>query len=140
MTKKVVISFPDGEASRPLIYELIKKYDIMVSIIKADIDGGRSGKLVLELDSDSEHIAQAIDFMQKSGVDVSPLEKKISYDDSKCVSKCVSCGACTSACPSGALSIGAPDWKLRFQPDKCVVCKMCITACPLKLFKIEFAD
>ena len=42
--------------------------------------------------------------------------------------------------PSGALSIGAPDWKLRFQPDKCVVCKLCITACPLKLFHIEFAD
>ena len=136
MTKKVVISFPDGEASRPLIYELIKKYDIMVSIIKADIDGGRSGKLVLELDSDSEHIAQAIDFMQKSGVDVSPLEKQISSDGSVCVS----CRACTSACPSGASSIGAPGWKLRFQPDKCVVCKMCITACPLKLFKIEFAD
>ena len=136
MTKKVVISFPDGEASRPLIYELIKKYDIMVSIIKADIDGGRRGKLVLELDSDSEHIAQAIDFMQKSGVDVSPLEKKITFDDAKCVS----CGACTSACPSGALSIGAPTWKLQFQPDKCVVCKLCITACPLKLFHIEFAD
>ena len=136
MTKKVVISFPDGEASRSLIYELIKKYDIMVSIIKADIDGGRRGKLVLELDSDSDHIAQAIDFMQKSGVDVSPLEKKISFDDSKCIS----CGACTSACPSGALSIGAPAWKLQFQPDKCVVCKLCITACPLKLFHIEFAD
>ena len=108
----------------------------MVSIIKADIDGGRVGKLVLELDSDSEHIRQAIDFMQSTGVGVSPLEKKISYNESKCVS----CGACTSACPSGALSIGAPDWKLRFQPDKCVVCKLCITACPLKLFHIEFAD
>ena len=74
MTKKVVISFPDGEASRPLIYELIKKFDIMVSIIKADIDGGRSGKLVLELDSDSEHIRQAIDFMQQSGVNFFVLE------------------------------------------------------------------
>ena len=136
MTKKVVISCHDGEASRPLIYELIKKFDIMVSIIKADIDGGRSGKLVLELDSDSEHIRQAIDFMQQSGVNVSPLEKKISYDDSKCIS----CGACTSACPSGALSISAPDWKLQFHPEKCVVCKLCITSCPLKLFSIEFAD
>ena len=136
MTKKVVITFSDGSASRPLIYELIKKFDIMVSIIKADIDGGRNGKLVLELDSDSEHIRQAIEFMQTSGVDVSPLEKKISFDNTKCVS----CGACTSACPSGALSIGAPTWKLEFQPEKCVVCKLCITACPLKLFHIEFAD
>lgn len=136
MTKKIIVSFPDGSASRPLIYELIKKYDIMVSIIKADIDGGRRGKLVLELDSDSDHINRAIEFMQQSGVDVTPLEKKISHD----CSKCINCGACTSACPSGALSISAPDWKLSFQPEKCVVCKLCITACPLKLFKIEFAD
>lgn len=136
MVKKVVVSFPADSASRPLIYELIKKYDINVSIIKADIDGGRGGKLVLELDSDSDHIRQAVNFMKESGVDVTPLEKKISYDDTKCVS----CGACTSACPSGALSISAPDWKLKFQPDKCVVCKLCIVSCPLKLFKIEFAD
>ena len=108
----------------------------MVSIIKADIDGGRRGKLVLELDSDSDHIAQAIDFMVKSGVDVSPLETKISFDDTRCIS----CGACTSACPSGALCISGPVWKVSFQPDKCVVCKLCITSCPLKLFKIEFAD
>lgn len=135
MIKKVVVTFPADTASQPLIYELIKKYDIKVSIIKADIDAN-GGKLVLELDSDSGHIAQSVQFMKDSGVDVSPLEKKISYDDTRCIS----CGACTSACPSGALSIGAPDWKLKFQPDRCVVCKLCIVSCPLKLFRIEFAE
>lgn len=136
MVKKVVLSFPADSATRPLIYELIKEYDIMVSIIKADIDGGRQGKLVLELDSDQSNIKRAVEYMEKHGVTVSPLESKIKFDDSKCVS----CGACTSSCLSGALSISAPEWKLKFQPDKCVVCKLCITACPLKLFKIEFAD
>lgn len=136
MVKKVVVTFPAGSAGRSLTYELIKKFDIMVSIIKADIDAGRNGKLVLELDADREHLGQAIDYMKQSGVDVSPLESKITYDSDRCIN----CGACTSSCLSGALSIQAPDWKIVFQPDKCIVCKLCITACPLKLFHSSFED
>lgn len=136
MIKKVVVSFPSDSARRPLLYELVKNFDIKASIIKADIDAGSGGKLVLEMDSDSDHISQAIGYMQSTGVIVSPFEKKISYDNTNCIS----CGACTSSCLSGALTIQAPDWKLNFNPEKCVVCKLCITACPLKLFKIEFAD
>lgn len=134
--KKVVVTFNAGSAGRSLTYELIKKFDIIVSIIKADIDAGRNGKLVLELDADDEHISKAISYMEESGVEVSPLESKIKYDGSRCIN----CGACTSSCLSGALSIQAPDWKLVFQPDKCILCKLCVNACPLKLFTTEFAD
>lgn len=136
MIRKVVVTYPAGSAGYPLIYELIKKYDIMVSIIKADIDAGRSGKLVLELDSDQEHISNAVKYMEEAGFKVNTLGSKIQFNQEKCVS----CGACTSSCLTGALSIGAPDWKVQFDPDKCVVCKLCITACPLRLFKIEFVD
>lgn len=136
MVKKVVVTFSAGSAGRSLTYELIKKYDIMLSIIKADIDAGRNGKLVLELDADEEHMRQAIEYMEESGVEVSPLENKIKYDNTRCIS----CGACTSSCLSGALSIQAPDWKVVFNPDKCIVCKHCVTACPLKLFSTDFAD
>lgn len=136
MVKKVVVTFPGGSAGRSLTYELIKKFDIMVSIIKADIDAGRNGKLVLELDADRERIGQAIDYMKQSGVEVSPLESKITYDSERCIN----CGTCASSCLSGALSIKAPDWKLVFQPDLCILCKLCITACPLQLFHSSFED
>lgn len=136
MVRKVVVTFPAGSAGRSLTYELIKKFDIMFSIIKADIDAGRRGKLVLELDADEDRIRKAIKYMEGSGVEVSPLESKIKYDSTLCIS----CGACTSSCLSGALSIKAPDWKLVFQPDKCILCKLCLTACPLRLFSTEFAD
>ncbi|MBO4500001.1 MAG: 4Fe-4S binding protein [Bacteroidaceae bacterium] len=136
MVRKVVVTFPAGSAGRSLTYELIKKFDIMFSIIKADIDAGRRGKLVLELDADEDRIRKAIKYMEESGVEVSPLESKIKYDSTLCIS----CGACTSSCLSGALSIKAPDWKLVFQPDKCILCKLCLTACPLRLFSTEFAD
>ena len=136
MVKKVVVTFSAGSAGRSHTYELIKEYDIKVSIIKADIDAGRNGKLVLELDADEDHILKAIEYMEQSGVEVSPLENKIKYDGARCIN----CGACTSSCLSGALSIQAPDWKLVFDPDKCIVCKLCVTACPLKLFSTDFAD
>jgi formate hydrogenlyase subunit 6/NADH:ubiquinone oxidoreductase subunit I len=55
-------------------------------------------------------------------------------------SLCIDCGNCVSACFSHALTIGAPDWKLHFNPEKCIACKLCLKACPLKLFRIEFAE
>ncbi len=136
MVKKVVVTFGGGSASRSLTYELIKKFDIKLNIIKANIDAGSDGKLVLELDADENHIRQAVDYMEQCGFEVSPLESRIKFDDSLCLS----CGTCASSCLSGALSISAPDWKLRFNPEKCVVCKLCLTACPLRLFHIELVD
>jgi L-aspartate semialdehyde sulfurtransferase ferredoxin len=136
MIKRVIITFPADSAGRSLTYELIKKFDIKVSILKADIDAGRRGKLLLELDAESGKIDEAIKYMEQSDVEVSPVERKIRYDHSRCVD----CGACTSACLSGALTITAPDWKLNFDAEKCIVCKLCLTACPLKLFTIEFAE
>jgi ferredoxin len=45
--------------------------------------------------------------------------------------RCVHCGACTSVCPSSALSMDAPGWALAFQPSRCIACKRCLGACPL---------
>ena len=83
-----------------------------------------------------EQALSGITGCKQSGVDVSPLESKITYDSERCIS----CGACTSSCLSGALSMQAPDWKVVFQPDKCILCKLCLTACPLRLFHSSFDD
>ena len=43
---------------------------------------------------------------------------------------CVDCGSCSAHCPSGALSIGAPDWRLSYKPDLCDGCGACFSSCP----------
>lgn len=134
MLKKIVITFPGESAGRSLTYELVKKFDIKVNILKADMELSRGGKLVLELDAEADKIDSAIQFMEQSGVEVSSVASKISHDSSLCVD----CGACTASCLAGALTIQAPDWKLQFDPDKCVMCKLCLKSCPLRLFQIEF--
>lgn len=135
MVKKVVITFPGESAGRSLTYELVKEFDIKVNILKADMELSRGGKLVVELDADADKIDRAIAYMEQSGVEVSSVGSKIRHNSELCID----CGACTSSCLAGALSIQAPDWKLNFDPDKCVVCKLCLGSCPLGLFEIEFA-
>lgn len=136
MIKKVVLSFPVDATDRSLMYDLVKRYDIRINILKAEIEAGKSGKLLVELEAGDAPLEQGIAFLTDSGVTVSPLSSKISYDESRCMH----CGNCASACFSHALTIGAPDWKLQFNPEKCIVCKLCLKSCPLKLFRIEFSE
>ena len=41
---------------------------------------------------------------------------------------CVSCGACESTCPVGAISEG--DGKYEINPDECIECGACADGCP----------
>lgn len=136
MIKKVVLSFPVDATDRSLTYDLVKLYDIRINILKAEIQAGKSGNLLVELEADDDKMEEGINYLIRCGVSVSPVSSKVSRDESRCIN----CGNCASACFSHALTIGAPDWKLKFNPEKCIACKLCLKSCPLKLFRIEFAE
>lgn len=136
MVKKYIFSFPVDATDRSLTYDLVKIYDIRINILKAEIQAGHAGNLLVELDADEQQLENGIKYLTESGVTVSPVSSKVSYN----ADLCIDCGNCVSACFSHALTIGAPAWKLHFNPEKCIACKLCLKACPLKLFKIEFAE
>lgn len=136
MIKKVVLSFPVDATDRSLTYDLVKLYDIRINILKAEIQAGKSGNLLVELEADDDKMEEGINYLIRCGVSVSPVSSKVSRDESRCIN----CGNCASACFSHALTIGAPNWTLQFNPEKCIACKLCLKSCPLKLFRIEFAE
>ena len=43
--------------------------------------------------------------------------------------ECISCGACTDACPVGCISEG--DGKYVINADECISCGSCADACPV---------
>ena len=60
MIKKVVLSFPVDATDRSLTYDLVKLYDIRINILKAEIQAGKSGNLLVELEADTDKLDQGI--------------------------------------------------------------------------------
>jgi len=133
-TKRYVLTFPPDKVDEPLTYNLIKDYRMEINILKADINAGKEGKLLLEFRTEEKEMERGLKYIKEKGIGVSPVSKQISlrYED------CVHCGACTAVCFPGALTMEKPSWELNFETEKCIVCGLCLKACPLNLFKIEF--
>jgi len=129
---KVVLRFPAAIADKPIIFRLVKDYDLMINILKANINPHKEGTMVLDVTG--EKTAEGLDFLRSQGVGVQPLTEEVVRNEERCVH----CGACTAICPSGALHIERPSMIVHFDSEACVVCQLCVRACPMKAMEVRF--
>jgi ferredoxin len=132
-SRKVVIRYPADFAERPIIYELVKRYDLLLNILKARIFPRREGVLVLELSGGKENFDNGIRYLKGLGLNVEPLSKSVSQN----ADKCVHCGACTAFCPTGSLYFDRETWKVLFEPERCNGCELCVSACPVRAMEVS---
>jgi len=130
MKIRYILDFPLQAVNEPVVYVLVKRFDLIVNILKAQIFPDRGGELLVEFEGPGEHIDAGLDYLRDLSVGVTPVEKRILHS----AEKCVSCGECTSLCPGRALTIGEPTWDLVFDPTRCVACAMCVRTCPTRAF------
>jgi len=132
-SRKIVVRYSADIVEQPIIYELIKKYDLVFNILKARVFPRREGVIVLELTGSKENFDGGIHFLQEKGLNVDPLSKSVCQD----VAKCVHCGACTAFCSTGALSFNRETWQVSFDPEKCNGCELCVTACSVRAMTVN---
>ena len=130
--KRVVLGFPPSEIQTPITYILAKEYDVASNILRAEIAPEESGKLVMEMDGLPENLEKAIQRIKDSGIEVTEIARKVTFD----MDKCIHCGACISVCLAGALKLDS-DFHLQFIEPKCTVCEMCVTSCPVDVVTIN---
>ncbi|MCG8402915.1 MAG: 4Fe-4S binding protein [Firmicutes bacterium] len=130
--KKVVLRFSADIADQPMIYKLVKDYDLVINILKANVNPQKEGTMVMDIAG--EQIEAGINYLRSVGVGVQSLTEEIIQDEERCTS----CGSCTAICPSGALYIERPDMSVRFDSDRCVICHLCLTACPVRAMEVRF--
>jgi ferredoxin len=132
-SKKVVIRYTADIVEQPIIYQLVKKYDLVFNILKARIFPKRDGVIVLELSGSKENFDEGINFLKEKGLKVEPLSKSVIQNNEKCVH----CGACTAFCPTGALFTDQETFRILFDAEKCTGCELCVSACPVRAMEIN---
>jgi hypothetical protein len=70
---RLFVSFPEELVDRPLIYEVIKKFDVVPNIRRANVEG-HSGWLILEVNGEQEQLDGAIAYFESLGCTVNRME------------------------------------------------------------------
>jgi L-aspartate semialdehyde sulfurtransferase ferredoxin len=131
--RRLDLRFPPNRATRPVTYHLVKDFDLVPNILRARIEPGQQGRLLLEVTGKREDIDAAVAFLDKEGVEVAAAASDIVLDEERCVV----CGLCTAVCKPDALAL-SPDGSLTFDKDACVYCEACVVACPRRAITLEF--
>lgn len=132
---RVVLSFPPSNVEEPVTYRLIKDYDLVVNILRASIDPGKQGRMVVELSGEESQLSHAFNYLEKQGVSIEPLSQEIRHIEERCTG----CTACVPICPTAALDVDRETWKVSYDPEKCIVCLSCLEACIYRAVEVNLA-
>ncbi|RPJ05325.1 MAG: 4Fe-4S dicluster domain-containing protein [Spirochaetaceae bacterium] len=127
ITKKYFLYFPKCETEKPIVYHLVKDYNLMVNIFRAKVTPEEEGYLVLDLTGTEGEIKCGIDFIRTFTVEVNESSIGVRWDKNLCTH----CTNCLPHCPTHALDI--PDrrnMEVKFFAEKCIECLACISNCP----------
>ncbi len=127
ITKKLLLFFPLCETEKPIIYHLVKDYDLMVNVYRAKVTPEEFGYLALEVTGTEKNIKAGMDFVKTFDVTINTSGKGVLRDKDKCTH----CGHCITHCRVDALHI--PDRATRevvYEEAKCIECLACIKVCP----------
>jgi ABC-type methionine transport system ATPase subunit len=76
LARPVELNFPAKLVQKPFIYELVKRFDLVPNIRRANITHD-FGYMQLELKGKPQDLEKALAYLKKSGVNVSPIEKDV---------------------------------------------------------------
>lgn len=134
VSKRIVLKFPHKLLDQPIVFKLVKDYNLVFNILQAKITPNEEGLMVLELNGTKENYAEGLKYLASIGVNIQPLSQDVKRDDDLCTH----CGACVSICPTEALYTDKKTMKVIFDSEKCIACELCVRACPPRAMVVKF--
>ena len=70
------LTFPPHLIQEPILYRLVKDFDIVINIRRADVKADY-GWVALEMEAPEETLTRGVEWLKKRGVQVDPIERDV---------------------------------------------------------------
>ena len=81
VTEKLMLSFPRCECEKPILYHLVKDYNLIVNVFRASVTPDEAGYLVLDVTGTAGDIAGAMAYIQALDVCVCETSKGLNWSE-----------------------------------------------------------
>ncbi|MFA4989530.1 MAG: NIL domain-containing protein [Candidatus Omnitrophota bacterium] len=134
VAKRIVLHFPHRLVDQPIVYNLVKEFNLQFNILKAFVTPNEEGLMVLELTGKRENFDKGVEYLQSCGVRIQSLSQDVVRNEKKCTN----CGVCVPICPTEALVVDPQTRKVLFNNKKCIACELCVKICPPRAMEVHF--
>jgi formate hydrogenlyase subunit 6/NADH:ubiquinone oxidoreductase subunit I len=135
MKKRIILRFKKDTIDKPIVYRLVKDFNLVFNILRADISPRAESLMVMEVEGTEANYKKALRYLKDLNIDTEPMEQDINRDETRCVH----CGLCTSVCAPEALYIkDRKAMKVEFDYTRCIACELCVKVCPVKAMNVSF--
>jgi len=73
---RVRLTFPPSLIQEPILYRLVKDFDIIINIRRADVKEDY-GWVALEMEAGEDTLARGVRWLKDKGVQVDPIERDV---------------------------------------------------------------
>ena len=73
---RVRLTFPPNLIQEPILYRLVKDFDIVINIRRADVKEDY-GWVALEMEAGEDTLARGVKWLKDKGVQVDPIERDV---------------------------------------------------------------
>jgi ferredoxin len=134
VSKRIVLHYPKRVVDRPIVYRLVKDYNLKFNILKASFTLEEEGLMVLEISGERKDYEKGIKYLAETGVRIQPLSQDVTRNEERCTH----CGTCITVCPTLAFEVDPITRRVSFLDENCVACGICIKACPPRAMEVHF--
>lgn len=133
-SKILRLLFPKSLVDRPIVCDLVRRYDLTFNIFQATVFPRKEGQVVMELSGQRKNFQEGVKYLKDMGVKVETVGQDVRRNEQTCFH----CGLCTALCPTGALSVKRPEMEVIFNPEVCNACELCMSVCPPRAMRLTF--
>ena len=77
MKKRMVVRFKRNTVDKPIVYRLVRDYDLVFNILRANVSPKAESMMVIEMEGEEENFHRGLQYLKGFDIGIEPIEQDI---------------------------------------------------------------